>query len=335
MPTLDFEGFEAVKHKVLVLGNVRSEGLDIVRAFADLTVLPEPVKAPDVAACIGEMDAILHKVAKLDRETIGRQKKLRIIARHGVGLDDLDLVAISEMGIPVSVTGNANTNAVAEATVGLLFSALRHITQAESMIKRDRRWVREELTGRELRGLTVGIIGFGRIGRLVASYLLPFGCRIIVHDVDPNTVRDCTYSIVGLEDLLRLSDVISIHCPLTPETYHLIDNDALRVVKRDCIIVNTSRGALIDKEALVTAAKEERIASAVLDVFDREPPDFDDDVFRCARILTTPHIAAMTSNAQMAMAIGAANEIRRVLVDGIAPSNNVLSISSQYGGSPS
>ena len=311
-------------YKVLVLGNVHPKGLDIVRPFADLTILPEPARKPDIIACIGEMDAIFHKIAKLDREAISRQKKLRIIARHGVGLDDLDLDAIREQGIPVSITADANSNAVAEATVGLLFAALRHLSRAEAMIKRDRRWARETLMGRELRGLTVGILGFGRIGRMVANYLSVFGCRIIVYDADPAAVAECGYARVSFEELMSSADVISLHCPLNAATRHLIGEAALRLVKPDCIIVNTSRGGLVDKMALAAAAREGRIGGAALDVFDREPPDFDDAIFSCDNIVTTPHVAAMTRNAQIAMAEGAATEIRRVLVEGLPPTNNVL-----------
>jgi len=311
-------------YKVLVLGNVRPEGLDIVRPFADLTILPEPAQKSDILACIADMDAIFHKIGKVDRETISRQTKLRVIARHGVGLDDLDLEAIREQGIPVSITADANSNAVAEATVGLLFSALRHLSRAEAMIKRDRLWARETLTGRELRGMTVGIIGYGRIGRLVASYLSVFGCHIIVHDADSDVASRCDHPFVSFEELLRTADVISVHCPLTASTRHLIGEEALRLVKSDCIIVNTSRGGLIDKVALAAAAKEGRIGGGALDVFDKEPPDFDDAIFSCENIVTTPHVAAMTANAQIAMAVGAGTEIRRVLVEGLPPTNNVL-----------
>lgn len=311
-------------HKVLVLGNVRPEGLDILRTFAELTILPEPASKADVLACIADMDAILHKIGKVDREIMAKQKKLRIVARHGVGLDDLDLDAIAEQKIPVSITLDANSNAVAEATLGLIFSVLRKIPRGEAMIKRHRRWERETLMGRELKGSTVGIIGYGRIGRLVANYLAALGCTIIIHDADPETANRADFTVVPLDVLLARADIISVHCPLTPETRHLIDADALRLVKPDCMIVNTSRGALIDTQALAIAAMEGRIGGAALDVFDPEPPDFEDAVFACENVVTTPHIAAMTVDAQSAMATGAATEIRRVLLEGLPPSNDVF-----------
>ena len=309
---------------ILVLGNVRPEGLDLLRDFARLTILPEPVAKEDVLSRVGEMDAILHKIGKIDADIMARQSRLRIIARHGIGLDDLDLDSIGATGVPVSTTLDANANAVAEATIGLTLSALRHLARSEAMIKRDRKWARETLMGRELRHSTVGIVGFGRIGRLVAGYFAVFGARIIVHDASPDALRDSPYDVVGLEELLRTADVISLHCPLTAETRHLIDGARLALVKPDAIIVNTSRGGLIDKDSLAEAARAGRIGGAALDVFDREPPDFDDALFACENIVTTPHVAAMTIQAQTAMAVGAATEIRRVLVDGLPPTNNVF-----------
>lgn len=310
--------------KVLVLGNVRTEGLDILRDVAELTVLPEPVAPADIVACIEDMDAVLHKTGRIDAEVMARQSRLRIIARHGVGLDELDLDSIRAAGVPVSTTPGANANAVAEATVGLALSVLRHLPRGEAMLKRDRTWRRESLMGRELGQSVVGIVGFGQIGRLVARYFSVFGARVIVTDIDLAAVAGSPWPAFGLEELLRMSDVISLHCPLTAETRHLIDRERLRLVKSDAIVVNTARGALIDEDALVDAVTAGRLAGAALDVYDREPPDFDSPLFDCDNIFTTPHVAAMTIQAQTAMAVQAASEVRRVLVDGLPPTNNVF-----------
>lgn len=167
--------------KVLVLGNVGSEGLDLLRDIAELTVLPEPVSAADIAACIEDMDAVLHKTGRIDAGVMSRQARLRIIARHGVGLDELDLDSIRRAGVPVSTTPGANSNAVAEATVGMALNVLRHFPRSEAMIKRDRAWKRESLMGRELGQAVVGIVGFGQIGRLAARYFI--GRLVLVPDV--------------------------------------------------------------------------------------------------------------------------------------------------------
>ena len=310
--------------KVLVLGNVRPEGLDLLRDVAELTVLPEPVAVADIVARIEDMDAVLHKTGRIDSGVMARQARLRIIARHGVGLDELDLDSIRAAGVAVSTTPGANANAVAEATVGLALSVLRHLPRGEAMLKRDRTWKRESLMGRELGRAVVGIVGFGQIGRLAARYFAVFGARVIVTDIDLDAVAESPYPAVGLEELLRTSDVISLHCPLTPQTRHLIDRERLRLVKPEAIVVNTARGALVDEVALVDAVTAGRLAGAALDVYDREPPDFASPVFDCDDIVTTPHVAAMTIEAQTAMAVQAASEIRRVLVDGLPPTRNVF-----------
>ena len=309
--------------KVLVLGNVRTEGLDILKEFAEVTILPAPVAKDDILTSIGDMDGILHKVGMIDADAVARQSKLRIIARHGVGLDDLDLQSLSAAGIPVTTTETANSNAVAEATLGLALNLLRHFQRADEMVKRDRSWMRESLMGRELNSSTAGIVGFGRIGRLVAGYFAAFGARILINDDDPSAVANCSYPVVSLNELLGSADIISLHCPLTPQTRHLINRERLSLMREHAVLVNTARGGLVDQEALTAALRAGSIGGAALDVFELEPPNFDDPLFSCANLIATPHIAAMSLEAQIAMAVQAASEIRRILVDGSAPSNNV------------
>ena len=309
---------------VLVLGNVREEGLRNLRDFANLTILPEPAKKSDILAAIPYADAVLHKIAKTDADVIAAQNKVQLIARHGVGLDDLDVNAIRAAKIPVSITPVANANAVAEATIGLTLAALRHFSQGELMIKRDRLWAREKLLGRELAHSTVGIVGFGRIGNRTARMFKAFGAKIIVYDAVPDMLEDCPYDIADLDTLLSSSNIVCLHCPLLPSTRDLISRPQLELMKRDAILINTSRGGLINDAALIRAVRSGGIAGAALDVFESEPPNFDDPLFQEPRILTTPHVAAMTVEAQIAMAVTAANEIRRVLVDKLPPTNNIF-----------
>lgn len=309
---------------VLVLGNVRSEGLEVLKEFAELTILPEPAQKTDILAAIPQADAVLHKIAKTDADVIAAQSKVRIIARHGVGLDDLDLDAIKAANIPVSITPTANANAVAEATLGLALAALRKVSLGEKMIKQDHLWARENLMGRELAHCTVGIVGFGRIGRRTARLFSAFGAKVLAYDAFPVMLEDCPHDTASLDDLLATSDVVCLHCPLVPATRHLINDTRLKQMKSDAILVNTSRGGLIDSVALTNAVKSGDIAGAALDVFDTEPPDFNDPLFSLPQIVTTPHVAAMTVEAQIAMAVFAANEIRRVLVDNLGPTNNIF-----------
>lgn len=312
-------------HKVMVLGNVREEGLQILREFADITVLPEAAPKQDIIEKIPDMDAILHKFAKIDGDVVAAQTKLQLIARHGVGLDDLDIDAINAAGIPVSITPAANSNAVAEATVGLALMAIRKFSLGEEMIKIDRRWERENLMGRELSHCTVGIIGFGRIGQRVARIFQAFGSEIIIHDANSESLVDCPYDVSNLETVLSRADIVCLHCPLLPSTRHLINEARLKLMKKSAILVNTSRGGLVDSKALTAAVSEGKIAGAALDVFASEPPDFNDPLFREKNIVATPHVAAMTVEAQIAMAVLAAKEIQRVLMEGLPPTNNIFS----------
>lgn len=311
-------------YNVLVLGNVRQEGLDIVREFADVTIIPEPAPKAEIIKNIGKMDAILHKMAPLSRDVVEHQTKLQIIARHGVGLDDLDLPYIGSLNIPVSITPTANSNAVAECAVGLMMSCLRKFSAGERMIKKDRLWKRETLMGREISSVKVGLIGYGRIGTRVAKMLRNgFGTEVVVNDIVPGIAEKDGLRQVELDELLQTCDIVSLHCPLTKDNRHLIGERSLSLMKQDAILINTARGGLVDKVALAEHLKNGHLCGAGLDSFDSEPPNFDDALFTCDNALVIPHVAAMSINAQVAMAVGAATEIRRVLVEGLPPTNNV------------
>lgn len=309
--------------KVVVTGDVRKEGLDIVREFADIVTIPEPVSPETLKREIRDADAVLHKMGVIDEDILASQTKLKIVARHGVGLDLLDLPALKKRNIPVSITPQANSRSVAEACIGLMLAALRKFSQGEKMLKRDHAWKRERLMGRELGKMTVGLIGYGRIGRIVASILDGFGARVLVHDVDPGMARADGREVVPLEQIYRDADIISLHCPLLPSTAGMINSQAIAQMKEGVILVNTARGQLFDSEALVAGLRSGKIGAVATDSFNTEPPDYNDALFTFENALTTPHVAAMTLDAQTAMAVSAAEEIRRVLVEGKAPTNNV------------
>lgn len=314
---------DTARPRTVVLGNIHQAALDILAEFSDMVVIPEPPSKSAILSVIDSADAILHKFGHIDHEIMARQRKLKIIARHGVGLDLLDLESIKAHGVPVTITPDANSHAVAEAAIGLMFAVLRNFDQAQSMLKDERRWAREKLLGRELSGMTVGIVGFGRIGHIVADRLSAFRCNLLVYDKYEAAVAGSPYTFASLDTLFRESEVVSLHCPLTSETKHMVNAQSLMKMRDDSVIINTSRGGLIDTAALVDAAMNGKLAGAGIDVFEQEPPNFDDPIFACPNILTTPHIAAMTTTAQLNMAVNAALEIRRVLVDGKAPKHQV------------
>lgn len=298
--------------KVIVMGNVRREGVDIVKEFAEPVLLEEPVREDRLMEEIKDADAILHKIGKLKKDILQHQTKLQIIARHGVGLDDLDLNYIQTLGIPVTITPGKNTNAVAEFTIGLMFALLRNICKADVQVKKHRSWARESFMGFEIQRLHVGIVGMGRIGNRIADLLTCMGAGILAYDpLVESTRRDVT--VLPFEALLAKSDVITFHCPLTDATRHMINMDNIRLIKDGAYLINTARGGVVDPEALTAALKTGKLKGAALDVYSSEPPDFQSELFRMDNVITSPHIAAMSYGSQIGMAQGAADEIRRVL----------------------
>lgn len=310
--------------KVVVTGSVREEGLSIVREFADLVILPEPINEKDVARELRDADGMLHKMGHLGKPELEGATRLKMIARHGVGLDYLDLPYIKTTGIPVSITNTANSNAVAEACIGLMLTALRNFRQGEAMLKVEKRWARETLMGGEIRGRTIGLIGYGRVGSLVGNLLDAFGANVLVYDINPALAKAAGRTLVSLDELLAKADIISLHLPLTAETKHLFNAQRIAQCKKGVIFVNTARGAIFDTHALVEAVKSGQVRAVATDTFDTEPPAFDSEIFSDPRIMTTPHMSAMTSEAQVAVAVSSANELKRVLVEGLPPTNNVL-----------
>jgi len=310
--------------KVIVTGSVREEALSIVREFAELVILPEPINEKDVARELRDADGMLHKMGKLGKPELVNASRLKMIARHGVGLDYLDLDYIKTTGIPVSITNFANSNAVAEACIGLMITALRNFRQGEAMLKVEKRWARESLMGGEIRGRTVGLVGYGRVGSMVGNLLDAFGASILVYDLNPSQAQAAGRTVVSLDELIAKADIISLHLPLTSKTQHLFDANLIARCKKGVIFINTARGAIFDTHDLVEAVKSGQVSAVATDTFDTEPPSFDSEIFSDPRIMTTPHMSAMTLEAQVAMGVSAANELKRVLLQHLPPTNNVL-----------
>jgi len=222
--------------------------------------------------------------------------ELRAVANYAVGSDNIDLEAAAARGIQVGVTPDVLTDATADLTWALLLGAARRLPDGVEAVRRGawRTWEPAGYLGLELRGATLGVVGLGRIGRAVADRARGFGMTVL------HTSR--SEEGVPLEELLERSDVISLHCPLTPQTRHLIDGGALTRMKRSAILVNTARGAIVDQAALVDALHDGQIAAAALDVTDPEPPPPDDPILRAPNLLLLPHIGSATHTARARMA---------------------------------
>ena len=254
---------------------------------------------PKLLEAVAEADALLVRSAtKVDAEVLAAAPRLQIVGRAGVGLDNVDIPAATERGVMVVNAPTSNIHSAAEHAVALLMSAARQIPAADRTL-REHTWKRSAFSGVEIYGKTVGIVGLGRIGQLVAQRLAAFDTHVIAYDPYLPAARAAQLGIelVALDELVRRADFISVHLPKTPETAGLVDADLLATAKEGVVIVNAARGGLIVESALVDALKSGRVRAAALDVFDSEPCT-DSPLFDLENTVVTPHLGASTEEAQ-------------------------------------
>ncbi|MFN8097897.1 MAG: phosphoglycerate dehydrogenase [Dermatophilaceae bacterium] len=271
-------------------------------------------------AALPDADAVLIRSAtKMDAEAIGVAKGLRVIARAGVGLDNVDVPAATVAGVMVVNAPTSNITSAAELAVGLMLAAARNIAPANQALKAGA-WKRSKYGGVELLDKTVGIVGFGRIGQLVAERLKGFGMTILAYDPYTSAHRagQLGARLVSLEELLAESDFITVHLPKTPETLGLIGKEALAKVKPGVRIVNAARGGIVDEEALAEAIREGRVGGAGLDVYAKEPTT-ESPLFEFESVVVTPHLGASTDEAQEKAGVAVAKSVRLALAGDIVP----------------
>jgi len=256
---------------------------------------------------MSQVDAVIIGSIPLTRELI-EKSSLKIIAKHGVGIDNIDIDSATEKGIPVTITKNVNSNSVAELTISFIFALSRNITKAHYDLYNNKNW--GNFVGVEIIGKTLGLIGLGSIGKEVAKKAVALGMKVIAFDknLDENFVKKYGISVSDIDTILKESDFISIHVPLTDETKNLINKDKLKLMKKTAFLINTSRGGTINEKDLVEALKNNWIAGAALDVFESEPLK-DSPLFECENVIMTPHIGAHTFEAIYKMNMMAAKSI--------------------------
>ena len=275
---------------------------------------------PALLAALETANAILVRSAtKVDAEAIAAGKNLQVIARAGVGLDNVDIKAATEAGVMVVNAPTSNIISAGELAITLMLALARHVPDANASLK-DGKWKRSAYTGVELYEKTVGIVGLGRIGALVAERLAGFGVKLIGYDpyVTPARAQQLGVEAVSLEEVMRRADFITIHIPKTPETVGLIGEAEFALAKPNLRIVNASRGGIIDEDALYNALKDRRIAGAGLDVFVNEPPT-DSPLLELDNIVVTPHLGASTDEAQEKAGIAVAKSVRLALAGELVP----------------
>ena len=266
------------------------------------------------------VDAVLIRSAtKMDAEAIAAAKGLRVIARAGVGLDNVDIPAATAAGVMVVNAPTSNIVSAAELAIALLLASARFVSPAHAAL-RNGKWARSKYTGAELFEKTLGIVGFGRIGQLVANRMQAFGMNVIAYDpyLQPARAAQLNVELVELDELLKRSDFITIHLPKTKETANLIGVDALKKVKPEVRIINAARGGVLDETALYNAIKEGRVAGAGLDVYATEPCT-DSPLFELDEVVATPHLGASTDEAQERAGIAVEVSVRKALGGELVP----------------
>lgn len=269
---------------------------------------------------ISDVDAILIRSAtKVDAEALAAAKRLKVVARAGVGLDNVDVKAATQAGVMVVNAPTSNIVSAAELAVALLLACARNIAPANAALKNGQ-WKRSKYTGVELADKVVGVVGLGRIGILVAQRLSAFGVQLIAYDpyVQPARGAQLGIRMVSLDELLTQSDFITVHLPKTPETMGLIGDEALHKVKPTVRIINAARGGIVDEAALATALAEGRVAGAGIDVFATEPCT-DSPLFAFEQVVVTPHLGASTDEAQEKAGIAVAKSVRLALAGELVP----------------
>lgn len=284
--------------KVFVTRRLPGGALDRLSAEHDVEVWSEqlPPGKPELLARAPELEGLLSLLTDpVDAELIAAAPRLRAISNYAVGVDNVDLDAAVGRGIPVGNTPDVLTDTTADLALALMLGISRHLVEGDAYVRRGewRTWETELLLGHDLHGATVGVIGFGRIGRAVAGRLEGFGCEILY------TSRS---GGVPLEELLERSDVVTVHSPLTPETRGLIDDEALARMKPTAYLVNTARGPIVDTDALARALHAGRIAGAALDVTDPEPLPAGHPLLDAPNLLVLPHLGSATHATRERMA---------------------------------
>jgi D-3-phosphoglycerate dehydrogenase len=290
---------------VVALGNV-DPALVIGVLGDDVEFVPSP-SPQDIASAVG---AIVRADAVVDSAFLDRAPKLRVIARTGVGVDHVDLSAASARGIPVVITPGSGTRAVAEGVLAMALHLVKQLRPSTELVRQGRWAERDRLTVGDLDGATIGIIGYGRIGRRVAELATAFGMSVVAYDPFSPPPEEIANS--DLAELASESDVVTLHVPLTEQTYNLVDEKFLGHVRQGAILVNCGRGGLLDLDAAQAALESGRLAGVGLDVFDPEPPQHH-PLFDHPNVVLTPHLMGMTRRAMAATLADAARGVVDVL----------------------
>jgi len=307
--------------EVLVPLEIDSSGPESIADVAECTSMSEYGSHQAALDDIERYDAVIVRVAPLDADVIARADRLQVIAKHGAGLDNVDVKAASDRDIVVCNTPGANARSVAEHAVALLFAIRRNLRTADRHV-RDGNWERGSFTGHELTGDTLGLFGFGAVAREASDLAHGIGQNVLTYDpyVPDDGIPMRVKRVGSLGELFERSDAVSIHAPLTGETRNAISTDLLDSLGERGVLINTSRGPIVDETALLEALETGTIAGAGLDTFDEEPPGESHPLYDRDDVLLTPHVGGVTDEALARMSQRAASNVRTVYEGGVPES---------------
>lgn len=308
--------------KILIVEHIHPAGEDLLAAAAEL-IFPHPQDGNGILTLIGDCDALVVRNTRITRPILEAGQRLRVVGRHGVGYDSVDIAAATALGIPVVYTPAANTESVAEIAVGFILMLGRKIYRAHAAMQSGDlisdtvtlsvMAQRSGLASFDLWGKTLGIVGVGRIGSSVARKMTAaFNMRVLGYDpyLDAGVLAGYgAQKVERLEDMLPLCDFLTLHCPGGAETRHMIDAARLACLKPGAYLVNTARGSVVDEAALVDALASGRLAGAAIDVYDPEPPLPGNPLLRMENVIVTPHFCAMTEESLRNMAVAVAEGV--------------------------
>ncbi|MEW6046626.1 MAG: hydroxyacid dehydrogenase [Bacillota bacterium] len=306
-----------VRPHVVLTEPIRPEGIQILERVASVEVLSAANEA-ELSRALARADAVIVKFARITADLLEKNPLLKVVAKHGVGTDNIDVDAATRLGIQVVNVPGINSNAVAEFAVALALNLLRGIHLAYHKCVAGQDLARDEFLGSELAGKVAGLVGFGNVGRHVARKLIALGAKVLAYDpyVRPPLGEGFEQVLLApLDGLLQTADIITLHYPLTPETRHLIGPDRIRLMKRTAVLVNVARPEVVDTEALLRALERHELRGAAVDA--KLGGWVDPEGLRAAldsgRLILTPHMAALTEEAQSGIARQVAEEVVRVL----------------------
>jgi glyoxylate reductase len=310
------------KYKVLITRKFFDEAVEIIDTIADVEIFDaenDPIPRDLLLEKIDKMDGLLSMLTdKIDSELLDKGNRLQVVSNYAVGYNNIDVGAATKRGVLVTNTPGVLTNSTADCAFLHLMAISRRLVEVDQFIRNgnwEKAWGPKMLLGSDITGKTLGIVGLGRIGSALVPRAKGFGMKVIYNDEGPSPDKEKLLGVQyrKLDDLLRESDYVSLHVPLTEDTKYMIGERELGIMKKSAFLINTSRGPVVDENALYEALKNKKIAGAGIDVFEEEPTSPENPLLELDNIIVTPHIGSATHETRLAMAIKAANNLTAAL----------------------